>query len=207
MVVVKGQQDLFEVVLAMSSTGRLSGASMRREHQGDQDPDNRDHDQEFDQRKSAGTALGDSPRWNLRSNDGNMLNPPKTHGEWKSETIYARSQGSEDGIPGFRPKMHRARWICSLGITEKNSARPQLNRTPSSSTLSDFLPDPAGSRVQSRSQSEVQVVSTKTFMAKKELVKPQWFVIDAEGQIVGHLATKIATILMGKHKPEFTRMW
>ncbi len=41
-------------------------------------------------------------------------------------------------------------------------------------------------------------------MAKKELVKPEWFVIDAEGEIVGHLATKIATILMGKHKPEFT---
>lgn len=47
-------------------------------------------------------------------------------------------------------------------------------------------------------------MSTKTFMAKKELVKPDWFVIDAEGEIVGHLATKIATILMGKHKPEFT---
>lgn len=47
-------------------------------------------------------------------------------------------------------------------------------------------------------------MSTNTFMAKKELVKPQWFVIDAEGQIVGHLATKIATILMGKHKPEYT---
>ena len=41
-------------------------------------------------------------------------------------------------------------------------------------------------------------MSTKTFMAKKELVKPEWFVIDAEGEIVGHLATKIATI------PEFT---
>ncbi len=47
-------------------------------------------------------------------------------------------------------------------------------------------------------------MSTRTFMAKKELVKPTWYVIDAEGQIVGHLATKIATILMGKHKPEFT---
>ena len=47
-------------------------------------------------------------------------------------------------------------------------------------------------------------MSTKTFMAKKELVNPTWFVIDAEGEIVGHLASKIATILMGKHKPEFT---
>lgn len=34
--------------------------------------------------------------------------------------------------------------------------------------------------------------------------EPQWFVVDASGLVVGHLATKIATILMGKHKPEYT---
>ena len=45
---------------------------------------------------------------------------------------------------------------------------------------------------------------TKTFMAKKEEVRPQWFVVDADAQIVGRLATKIATVLMGKHKPTYT---
>jgi len=44
----------------------------------------------------------------------------------------------------------------------------------------------------------------KTFMAKKEEVQPQWFVVDADAQIVGRLATKIATVLMGKHKPIYT---
>jgi large subunit ribosomal protein L13 len=44
----------------------------------------------------------------------------------------------------------------------------------------------------------------KTFMAKKEEVRPQWFVLDADAQIVGRLATKIATVLMGKHKPTYT---
>jgi len=33
---------------------------------------------------------------------------------------------------------------------------------------------------------------------------PQWFVIDAENQVVGRLATQIATVLMGKHKPSYT---
>ena len=33
---------------------------------------------------------------------------------------------------------------------------------------------------------------------------PKWFVIDAEGMIVGRLATRLATVLMGKHKPEYT---
>lgn len=44
----------------------------------------------------------------------------------------------------------------------------------------------------------------KTFSAKKEEVKRKWYVIDAEDQVVGRLATKAATILRGKHKPIFT---
>ncbi|MBX3443374.1 MAG: 50S ribosomal protein L13 [Planctomyces sp.] len=41
-------------------------------------------------------------------------------------------------------------------------------------------------------------------MANAQTVDRQWLVVDAEGQIVGRLATKIATILMGKHKPTYT---
>ena len=44
----------------------------------------------------------------------------------------------------------------------------------------------------------------KTYMARPQTVDRKWLVIDAEGQIVGRLATKIATILMGKHKPTYT---
>jgi large subunit ribosomal protein L13 len=32
----------------------------------------------------------------------------------------------------------------------------------------------------------------------------KWFVVDAEGQVLGRLATRVATILRGKHKPTFT---
>jgi large subunit ribosomal protein L13 len=44
----------------------------------------------------------------------------------------------------------------------------------------------------------------KTYMAKKEDVKREYFVADASGKILGRLATKIATILSGKHKPMYT---
>ncbi len=47
----------------------------------------------------------------------------------------------------------------------------------------------------------------KTWMAKKEVVDEagrDWFVVDADGHIVGRLATQIATVLMGKHKPTYT---
>ena len=44
----------------------------------------------------------------------------------------------------------------------------------------------------------------KTFMAKKSDVKRDWYVIDAEGQTLGRLASKVATVLRGKHKAIYT---
>ena len=44
----------------------------------------------------------------------------------------------------------------------------------------------------------------KSFMAKKEEVDHKWLIVDADGAILGRLAAKIAPILMGKTKPEYT---
>ena len=44
----------------------------------------------------------------------------------------------------------------------------------------------------------------KTKSAKKEEVVRKWHVIDAEGEVVGRLGSKIATVLRGKHKPSYT---
>lgn len=44
----------------------------------------------------------------------------------------------------------------------------------------------------------------KTYSAKPGEVERQWYVIDLEGQTVGRAATRIATLLRGKHKPTFT---
>lgn len=43
-----------------------------------------------------------------------------------------------------------------------------------------------------------------TFMEKKETVKRNWYVLDAEGLTLGRVATKAAHILRGKHKVTFT---
>ena len=43
-----------------------------------------------------------------------------------------------------------------------------------------------------------------TFMQKKEEIKRDWYVIDADGQTLGRVAAKVAHILRGKHKPTFT---
>jgi len=48
------------------------------------------------------------------------------------------------------------------------------------------------------------VSTTKTFMANAKTINPEWFVVDADNLIVGRLAAKIATVLMGKHKPTYT---
>jgi large subunit ribosomal protein L13 len=44
----------------------------------------------------------------------------------------------------------------------------------------------------------------KTYSVKAGELDPQWYVIDAEGKILGRLASQIAQILRGKHKPTFT---
>lgn len=44
----------------------------------------------------------------------------------------------------------------------------------------------------------------KTEVAKQEQVTRQWFVVDAENVVLGRLATQVANVLRGKHKPIFT---
>jgi large subunit ribosomal protein L13 len=44
----------------------------------------------------------------------------------------------------------------------------------------------------------------RTFTAKTEEIRREWYVIDAEGQTLGRLASKIAPIIKGKHKPIYT---
>ena len=43
-----------------------------------------------------------------------------------------------------------------------------------------------------------------TFAAKAGQIKQDWYVVDAQGKVLGRLATQIAARLRGKHKPEYT---
>ena len=44
----------------------------------------------------------------------------------------------------------------------------------------------------------------RTISAKEQDIQRDWYVIDAQGQTLGRLATRVATILRGKHKPIYT---
>lgn len=48
------------------------------------------------------------------------------------------------------------------------------------------------------------MISYKTISANKQSVEKKWVIVDAEGQILGRLASRIAAILRGKHKAGFT---
>jgi len=50
----------------------------------------------------------------------------------------------------------------------------------------------------------VDTLSYKTLSANKETADKQWFVVDAEGQTLGRMASKIAKVLRGKYKTNFT---
>ena len=43
-----------------------------------------------------------------------------------------------------------------------------------------------------------------TVMPKEDPIDRKWFLVDAEGRVLGRLATQVATILRGKHKPTFS---
>ncbi|MBN1278597.1 MAG: uL13 family ribosomal protein, partial [Chlorobiaceae bacterium] len=49
-----------------------------------------------------------------------------------------------------------------------------------------------------------KTLSFKTYSAKPAEVERKWYVVDAEGQVLGRMATEIARVLRGKHKPQFT---
>lgn len=44
----------------------------------------------------------------------------------------------------------------------------------------------------------------KTYFANSENIEQKWYVVDAAGEVLGRLASQIAKVLSGKHKPEFT---
>jgi len=50
----------------------------------------------------------------------------------------------------------------------------------------------------------VNTLSYKTVSANKNTVNKEWIVVDAEGEILGRLASQIAKVIRGKHKPTFT---
>lgn len=50
----------------------------------------------------------------------------------------------------------------------------------------------------------MSTIQVKTYHAKPGEIERVWHVVDAEGQTVGRLASRVAHILRGKHKPQFT---
>ena len=44
----------------------------------------------------------------------------------------------------------------------------------------------------------------KTYMANPDKIERKWYVVDAEGQTLGRLASEVAKVLRGKNKPEYT---
>ncbi len=50
----------------------------------------------------------------------------------------------------------------------------------------------------------MKTLKYRTLSANKETVNKQWFIVDAEGEILGRLAARVAIVLRGKHKTDYT---
>ena len=50
----------------------------------------------------------------------------------------------------------------------------------------------------------MNTLSYKTVSANKSTVQKEWYIVDAKGEVLGRLASVVAMVLRGKHKPSFT---
>ena len=50
----------------------------------------------------------------------------------------------------------------------------------------------------------MNTLSYKTVSANKETIQKEWYVVDAKDEVLGRLASRVAMVLRGKHKPSFT---
>jgi large subunit ribosomal protein L13 len=50
----------------------------------------------------------------------------------------------------------------------------------------------------------LRIIVQKTYYPKPDEIKREWLIVDAQGQNLGRLSTRIARLLLGKEKPEFT---
>ncbi|MBU2541090.1 MAG: 50S ribosomal protein L13 [Candidatus Omnitrophica bacterium] len=50
----------------------------------------------------------------------------------------------------------------------------------------------------------MKIKRNRTYLPKKQEIKRRWYIVDAENMVLGRIAAKIATVLRGKNKPQFT---
>ena len=67
-----------------------------------------------------------------------------------------------------------------------------------------FAPHLTGLKYLINKNISVDTLSYKTISANRATVNKQWLLVDAEGETLGRLASKVAKLLRGKHKPNFT---
>src|SRR5690606_40335229 len=67
-----------------------------------------------------------------------------------------------------------------------------------------YSPDPVELPLFGTGNTRLEHLRMKTFSAKTETVKRDWYIVDATDKTLGRLATELARRLRGKHKPEYT---
>ena len=107
-----------------------------------------------------------------------------TAGLWRYETIFAswlQSKSQDDDSPADDSLLKRLRLQpCRLTLA-RGSARAVE------------IPETVGLEI-----------AMRTYSAKPADIEKKWLLVDAEGLVLGRLASRIALILRGKHKPSFT---
>ena len=62
----------------------------------------------------------------------------------------------------------------------------------------------AGVNIPIRGKNRMKTYGKGTYSASGKAVDPNWYIIDAQGQVLGRLASRVASVLRGKHRPDYT---
>lgn len=96
-------------------------------------------------------------------------------------------------------------WVSSLeGQGNVPVRKPGLNTPLLVSGKRIYLRSPFPGEYPGKSIQTVASTTHTTSMANAATVQPEWLVVDAENEVLGRLASKVAMIVRGKHKPSFT---
>src|SRR4249919_3155252 len=131
------------------------------------------------------------------SGGGSSASPISPPGSSRPRSRCSAGSRTRSGAWSPSRSARQRRLCCPRSRSSSRGGRPSLPRN---------RPDNGGSLLQSAASGRrVRPLSVmKTYTAKPGEIQREWFLVDAEGQTLGRLATRIANTLRGKGKPVFT---
>jgi large subunit ribosomal protein L13 len=130
----------------------------------------------------------------LKKSSEILVGAKKTLKKAEKQKIASLKKASKTQVRATRTTLRAAKAAEKAGVKKKSDGA-KLQATKGQAPQSARITPPKG---------PIQPVASRTQFGAKEYGSRKWLIIDVAGQTVGRVASEIANLLRGKHKPEFT---